>query len=48
MYRLKVLTDRNLAARTIGAQATEIAIRARAQSHDLAGPPSVHPYRVNS
>ena len=28
MYRLKVLTGRNLAARTIGAQATEIAIRA--------------------
>src|SRR5471032_1960061 len=27
MYRLKVLTGRNLAARTIGAQATEVAIR---------------------
>lgn len=28
MYRLKVLTGRRLAARTIGAQATEVAIRA--------------------
>jgi hypothetical protein len=28
MYRLKVLTGRSLAARTIGAQATEVAIRA--------------------
>ena len=28
MYRLKVLTGRILAARTIGAQATEVAIRA--------------------
>lgn len=27
MYRLKVLTRRNLAARTIGAQATEVAVR---------------------
>jgi hypothetical protein len=28
MYRLKVLTGGSLAARTIGAQATEVAIRA--------------------
>lgn len=28
MYRLKVLKGRHLAARTIGAQATEVAVRA--------------------
>src|SRR5476649_1657213 len=43
MYRLKVLTGRNLAARTIGAQATEVAIRAGVLNRmtSLARPQSV-------
>jgi hypothetical protein len=43
MYRLKVLTGRSLAARTIGAQATEVAIRAGALNRmaALARPQSV-------
>ena len=43
MYRLKVLTGRNLVARTIGAQTTEIAIRAGVPNRmtSLARPQSV-------
>jgi hypothetical protein len=43
MYRLKVLTGRSLAARTIGAQATEVAIRAGVHNRmaALARPQSV-------